>query len=62
MMVKISKAHMSWRLVHDTIKVIELFESRGITKTVNELFTGTEKECLAEVERLKLKHKIEVIE
>lgn len=45
---------LSWRLVHDGSRVIDLFESVGITSTINTLFTGTEAECRAEVKRLGL--------
>jgi len=43
-----------WRLVHDGVRVIALFESSGITETVYTLFVGTREECMKEVERLKL--------
>lgn len=54
--VNVSSGNRSWRLVHWNSKVIELFESEGYTRTINHLFEGTEKQCLAEIDRLKLKH------
>ena len=47
----------SWRLVHDTKAVIALFESEGITSCKwNLLEFETEKECLEEIEKLKLEY------
>lgn len=44
-----------WRLVHDNVNVIALFESSGITETIHTIYeAATEAECLAEVERLGL--------
>ena len=45
---------LSWRLVHDGSKVLDLFESEGHTWTKNTLFVGTEEECLKEIENLGL--------
>ena len=42
------------RLVHDGKKVIELFESAGVTQTAQTLFCGTAEECAAEIARLSL--------
>lgn len=51
-----------WRLVHDTKKVIALFESEGDTMCIHEMFCATtEKECLDEIARLKLEYKPEAI-
>ncbi len=45
----------SWRLVHDTVSVLALFESAGHTETLHTIFeAATEAECLAEIERLAL--------
>lgn len=50
-----STSAKSWRLVHDGSTVVALFESEGTTETIHYLFEAdTEKECLAEVERLSL--------
>ncbi len=49
-----SGTEQSWRLVHDGDRVIDLFESSGYTETINQLFTGTRDECLAEISRLNL--------
>ena len=43
-----------WRLVHADGKVIALFESSGLTTTVQELFCSTKDECDAEILRLEL--------
>ena len=51
----VSPREKSWRLVHDGNKVLDLFESEGITGTINKLFVGTEKESKEEIKRLKLK-------
>ena len=53
--VYLSSGKKSWRLVHDGNKVLALFESEGITGTINKLFVGTEKESKEEIKRLKLK-------
>jgi hypothetical protein len=43
-----------WRLVHDGTKVLALFQSTGITQTINNLFCGTEAECQAKITELHL--------
>ena len=50
----VSPSTKSWRLVYWNGKVCDLFESEGRTWTINNLFCGTEGECLKEIERLKL--------
>lgn len=46
-----------FRLVHDGVSVIALFESNGYTWTRNNLFcTTTEAECLNEIKALNLKY------
>lgn len=49
-----SSRELSWRLVHDGVRVHDLFESEGVTGTKFNLFTGTEEECRAEIARLGL--------
>lgn len=45
----------SWRLVHDGVNLVALFESEGITGTKNTLFeAATRDECVAEAQRLGL--------
>ena len=51
----VSSSAKSWRLVYWNGKVCDLFESEGRTWTINNLFCGTEDECLEEIKRLKLK-------
>lgn len=43
-----------WRLVHDGTNVIALFHSTGKTSTINNLFTGTQDECNAQITALGL--------
>jgi len=46
---------MSWRLVHDGVKIIALFESSGVTKSMNTIFlAATEAECQTEIYSLNL--------
>lgn len=53
-----SPPELCWRLVHDGVKVLTLFESTGLTWTRNTLFCATtEKECLSEIARLRLEYK-----
>ena len=50
-----SPAKRCWRLIHDGIGVIGLFESDGITMTIHEMFvSATREECEAEIDRLRL--------
>ena len=50
-----SPARRCWRLVHDGIGVIGLFDSDGITMTIHEMFvSATREECEAEIDRLRL--------
>ena len=51
----LSEKKKSWRLVHDGRDTLALFESNGETGTIKTLFVGTQKQCLAEMKRLKLK-------
>lgn len=45
----------SWRMVYNDTKVLHLFESSGVTKTIQKLFVAeTEEECLTEAKRLGL--------
>jgi hypothetical protein len=48
-------AKEEWRLVYSNGKVKDFFESGGYTWTINNLFCGTEKECLGEIDKLHLK-------
>lgn len=44
-----------WRLIHDGIKVVDIFESDGITETPLNIFIAqTEEECLLKVQELGL--------
>ena len=52
--INVSPAVQCTRLVHDGHKVINLFDSAGVTRTVNTLFCGTADECAAEIARLNL--------
>lgn len=54
--VNISKPEKSWRLVHDGVNVLDLFESTGETSTINNLFCApNRKAALAEIKRLGLR-------
>lgn len=47
----------SWRLVHDTKKVIALFEGVGITQSIHTIFlAATEQECQTEIYILNLEN------
>ncbi len=48
------EAGMCWRLAHDGVNIIALFESDGETGSIFTLFEGTEQECLNEIIRLNL--------
>lgn len=63
-LANVSPREKSWRLVHDGIKVITLFEGEGETWAIWNMFCATtEKECLDEITRLKLQYiQEEVIE
>ena len=52
--VNVSSPAKSWRLVYWAGRVRDLFESEGRTWTINNLFCGTEDDCLKEIERLKI--------
>ncbi len=56
-----SSRELSWRLVHDGVSVLALFESEGVTGTKFTLFTGTRAACDAEIARLGLSAEIEVV-
>ncbi|MCK9326043.1 MAG: hypothetical protein M0P69_11185 [Bacteroidales bacterium] len=43
-----------WRLVYDGTKALALFDSDGTTRTIWELFCGTENDCRKKIEELKL--------
>jgi len=48
-------SEMSWRLIHNGIKVIDLFESSGCTQTTHTIFlAATEAECQTEIYYLNL--------
>jgi hypothetical protein len=52
----VSPTQKCWRLVHDGVSVLALFEGEGETWTINNLFCATEeKEIQAEIDRLGLK-------
>jgi hypothetical protein len=55
----VSLSKKCWRLVYWNKKVKDLFESEGITQTINHLFCGTEKECLDKIVELKLEYNSE---
>ena len=45
----------SWRLIYNDTDVLDLFESEGVTSTINNLFTSTNyEECLALINSLNL--------
>lgn len=46
---------MSWRLIYKENKIIDLFESNGITHTRNNLFISDSlDECFSKIDELKL--------
>lgn len=46
---------LSWRLVYDDKKVIQLFQSDGYTRSIYNIFLANSKEaCLTEIYRLNL--------
>ena len=46
---------MSWRLIHNGVRVISLFESSGCTQTSHTIFMATtEAECQTEIYSLNL--------
>jgi hypothetical protein len=48
---------MSWRLIHDRVKVIDLFESSGCTQTVHEVFLAASLEaCQTQIYSLSLEY------
>jgi len=44
----------TWRLIYYDGKVLNLFESKGTTQTISNLYVGTYEDCLKEIDRLKL--------
>jgi hypothetical protein len=53
--VNVSPHIQCWRLIHDGVKVIAVFESPGVTKTLNHLFCATTKpEIDAQIASLNL--------
>ena len=44
----------TWRLIYYNGKVLNLFESKGTTQTISNLYVGTYEDCLKEIDRLKL--------
>jgi len=52
-----------WRLIHDGVKVVALFAGGGITYTLEKAAEfATEKDALAEIERLNLDDSVLTIE
>jgi hypothetical protein len=50
-------SEMSWRLVHDGSKVIDLFESSGVTSTMNTIYLASSiEECQAQIYSLSLEY------
>ena len=54
--VNVSPYQKCWRLVHWDGVVKDLFESSGVTYTINHLFVGTQKECMDKIKELGLKY------
>ena len=53
-------SELSWRLVHDGNKVIKLFQSKGITSCIYEIFVAkTLEECQTEIYCLNLEYNTE---
>ena len=52
----VSQPTKSWRLVYWDGKICDLFESGGRTWTINNLFCGTEGECLDEIKKENLEY------
>ena len=51
-----STSEKSWRLIYDNTTVLDLFESEGITTTINNLFTSSNyQDCLALINSLNLR-------
>ena len=56
LIANVSPPEKHWRLVHDGVTILAMFESEGETWTINTLFCATnEAEVLAEISRLGLK-------
>lgn len=50
---------LSWRLLYDDKKVIDLFQSDGYTMSKCNIFLANSKEaCLAEIYRLNLEYRV----
>lgn len=48
---------LSWRLVYDNEKVVDLFQSDSFTETIHNIFLAKSKEaCLAEIYKLNLEY------
>jgi len=48
---------MSWRLVHDGNRVIDLFESSGVTSTMHTIYLASSiEECQAQIYSLSLEY------
>ena len=54
--VNVSPQQKCYRLVHWDGVVKDLFESEGVTNTINHLFVGTKEECLSKIKELGLKY------
>ena len=51
-----STSEKSWRLIYNDTTVLDLFESEGITATINNLFTSSNyQDCLALINSLNLR-------
>jgi hypothetical protein len=55
LIVNKTDSELSWRLIHDGSKVISLFESSGVTRTMHTIFlAATEEQCQTEIYSLNL--------
>lgn len=53
--IRTSPPTKSWRMIHNDIKVLHLFEAEGFTKTKQKLFVDETKEaCITKAEELGL--------
>ena len=48
----ISPPDQCFRLIHDGARILNYFEASGFTRTLSNLFCGTDEECQAEMARL----------
>ena len=54
--INVSPRQKCWRLVYWDGVVKDLFESEGVTHTINHLFCGTKQECKDKIKELNLKY------